>query len=85
MKNGIRRICADFRGDRMYLCGREFPVGSLAMMLLEEGYINDALLHITVFRTNTEDILKSLSADYIENDVLLKMGEDIQIMLGALR
>ena len=85
MKDGIRKICADFRGDRMYLCGRAFPVGSLAMMLLEEGYINDALLHVTVFRTNAEDILKSLSADYVESDVLLKMGEDIQIMLGALR
>ena len=85
MEKNTMRICADYIGDKVIICDREFPVGSLAIMLLDEGYRDDALLHITVFRTNITEILDDLKADCVERDVLLKMGRDIQIMLGALR
>lgn len=85
MEKNTMCICADYIGDKVIICDREFPVGSLAIMLLDEGYRDDALLHITVFRTNITEILDDLKADCVESEVLLKMGRDIQIMLGALR
>ena len=85
MKNGIRCFYADFIGDKVHICGKVFPTGSFALMLLEEGYKNDALLHITPFIRNIEKVLDALNAGYTDSEVLENAGRDIHIMLDALQ
>lgn len=85
MKNGIRCFYADFIGDKVHICGKVFPVGSFALMLLEEGYKDDTLLHITPFIRNIEKVLDALNAGYTDSEVLENAGRDIHIMLDALQ
>ena len=68
----------------MIVGGRELPAGSFTMLLLEEGYKDDTLLHITPFILNGEKVLDDLNADCIDSDAFVKTGADIQIMLNAL-
>ena len=46
-ENMVRYFSADLRKDRITVGGNELSAGSFAMLLLEEGYKDDTLLHIT--------------------------------------
>jgi len=84
LDNSIRCFFADFIDDKVQVCGKTFSTGSFALMLLEEGYKNDTLLHITPFIMNAEKVLDNLDAGYVDSKILENAGRDIRIMLNAL-
>lgn len=84
-ENMVRYFAADLRKDRITVGGNELSVGSFAMLLLEEGYKDDTLLHITPFIMNGERVMDDLNADCVDSNTIVKTGEDIRIMLNALR
>lgn len=84
METGKGIFSADYRDDRVYLGGKNYPLGHFTVDLLNQYYENDTVARIAVTRTNIQRIDRTLRIGYLDARELQKAGEEILYILQYL-
>lgn len=84
METGKGIFSADYRDDRVYLGGKNYPLGHFTVDLLNQYYENDTVARISVMRTHIERAERMLRLGYLDERDLQKAGEEILYILKFL-
>lgn len=84
METGKGIFSADYRDDRVYLGGKNYPLGYFTVDLLNQYYENDTVARISVMRTYMERTERTLRLGYLDERDLQKAGDEILYILKFL-
>lgn len=84
METGKGIFSADYRDDKVYLNGQEYPLGYFTVDLLNHFHENDTVARIAVHRTNLQRVDHTLRIGYLFERELQRAGEEIIYILKYL-